>query len=208
MQGSLTLDFALAPPFDGAVDVEDEIGDTGSEHHGCLDTGATQKDNSPNGKIEGVIDEPNPPRFGIAHGHENDTTEINAVRSGIKPAQALAGDETEQIADDEATSNTANDDDDGSFESEFAAFDFARGVGIFAPLPEAPKRKRYASEKIKSRRAKKLVAKGGVAHEGVVKDTEEILDAPTLCSKIGRGKTGEENRAAKNHVVRKNAQDD
>lgn len=178
------LDFALALPFDGTVDIKDEISDTGSEHHGRLDAGAAQKDDGPNGEIESVIDEPNPPRFGIAHGHENDATEIDAVRSGIKPAQALAGDETEQIANDEATGNATSDDNNGGFESELAAFDFARGVGIFAPLPEAPKRKRYASEKIKSRRAEKLVAKGGVAHEGIVEDAEEILDAPTLCSKI------------------------
>lgn len=63
------LDFALAPPFDGAVNVESKIGDTGGEHHGRLGASATQKDDGPNGEIEGVIDEPNPPRFGVAHSH-------------------------------------------------------------------------------------------------------------------------------------------
>lgn len=43
------LDFTLAPPFDSAININDEIGDTGGEHHRCFGAGAAHKDNCPDG---------------------------------------------------------------------------------------------------------------------------------------------------------------
>lgn len=55
---------------------------------------------------------------------------------------------------------------------------------MFAPLPETPKRKWGAGENVKSSRTKELVLEGGVAHESVVDDAEDILNTAALRGEI------------------------
>lgn len=178
------MNFAFAPPFGSAIDVDEEIGDAGGKHHRRLGAGATKQNNRPDRKIEGVVDKPNPPRFGVAHDHQDNTTKVDAVGSGVKPTQTLAWNKAEKIADAKATDNTTDNDDNGSFEGEFATLDLARSVRMFAPLPEAPKRKRDASENVKTSGAKELVLEDGVTHESIVDDTKDVLDTATLRGEI------------------------
>ena len=43
------LNLAFMPPFDGAININDEIGNTSGEHHRCFGAGAAHKDNCPDG---------------------------------------------------------------------------------------------------------------------------------------------------------------
>lgn len=132
------LGFAFAPPFGSAVDIESKVSHARGEHHGGFSAGAAEEDNCPDGKIKRVVDEPDPPGFGVAHGHQDNTAEVDAVGSCVKPTQTLAWDEAEEITDDQTASNTTGHHDDGCFECELATFDLAGSVRVFAPLPETP----------------------------------------------------------------------
>ena len=79
----VTLDSAFALPFDGTINIDNKVSHTSSKHHGSFDTTTAQEDNNPDGEIESIVDEPNPPRFSVAHSHKNNATEIDAVGSGI-----------------------------------------------------------------------------------------------------------------------------
>ncbi len=94
------MNFALAPPFGSAVDIECKVGYARSKHHGRFGAGTTEKNNGPDGKVECVVDKPNPPGFGVTHGHQNNAAKVDAVGSGVKPTQTLAWNEAEKIADD------------------------------------------------------------------------------------------------------------
>lgn len=83
---------AFAPPTNGTVNVNRKIGDAGCEHHGSFRAIATKEDNCPNHKIDDIVRHPNPPSFSVAHNHKNETTEINAIRSGVKKTEALTRD--------------------------------------------------------------------------------------------------------------------